>query len=333
MEQVKSSQIVIRARFEPVLDGSEIQALVGHLARDHHVRIIEVDPDLANHRVVLMFGGRRSRVLHTFLNGLVSWERYQAGSDGESRPRCWARISPLSLTKLPSLVKQVQSMLPVPVGTAGWQTGQRSSPGANPEKPAPSVHKMLNTMDLKVLVTPWPVLFAIVLATEDLNSVETLLMALTCFQGEVSREVNPMALYSLRREYDSIYKNLSQLHTILDDAGMAHRIRVICRVANYRLQPLAQIYAQLNEVFRHFSLRVQGCQVLGYVPLESLLSSSKLILPSTSFSQRAPLDTKLDYLIKRLHLDEVEPFHVHRQILDFLLQPELVEEIYSSRAN
>ncbi|RMG61580.1 MAG: hypothetical protein D6715_13420 [Calditrichaeota bacterium] len=328
-EQVRSTQTVIRARFESILDTVEVQDLVNYIARDHHIRIIEVDPDLTNRIAMVMFGGREAHVLRVFGESLDFWQGYQASSETASRARCRARISPLSLARLGAVYNRALKVLPGPI-RAGFQIRRA---GGLPEPPAQPLPGTPGKMDLKILVSPFPVLFAIVLATEDLPSVETLLAAFTSFQGEVSQDINPMALYSLRREYQSVYQKLSRLSTLIDDVSLTRHIRVVCRIDDYRRLPLATVYSELNEIFRPFALRVAGCQILGYLPLEALLSSLKVLYPGDAPIHRAPLGTKLDILLKRLHLSEVEPFAMSRQILDFLLQPELVQEIYASGAN
>ncbi|RMG61174.1 MAG: hypothetical protein D6715_14180, partial [Calditrichaeota bacterium] len=323
---------VIRARLEPVLEAAEIQDLVDYIARDHHLRIIEVDPDTTNRMAVIMFGGREARAVRAFADSLVFWQQYWASAESASKPRCKARISPLSLSRLKAVYKKARSAIPGPV-VANFPKREIDLTWKGSDQINHLPAEVLEKMDLRITISPFPVLFAVVLATQDLPSVETLLAAFTAYQGEVSQDVNPMALYSLRREYQSVYKKLSRLSTLIDDVSLPRHIRVVCRIDDYRRLPLATVYSELNEIFRPFALRVAGCQILGYLPLEALLSSLKVFFSPDSSIHRAPLGTKLDMLVKRLHLAEVEPFNLRRQVLDFLLQSELVEEIYASRAN
>lgn len=134
----------------------------------------------------------------------------------------------------------------------------------------------------------------------------------------IAENHNLMARSSRKRNSGENFPHpaLQSLSMVPEVVGAGREVRMVCNISNYDEVSLEQAIGFLNDEAGNRGFEVYGSQVLGYVPLESLLKGVDQIGRQGRGKSTGDADALIREVVKRLRLDAIEPFQAGRQVLE-----------------
>lgn len=145
-------------------------------------------------------------------------------------------------------------------------------------------------------------------------------------RGRVKREGDPITGKILKtKEGDTIYepgllKAVKGIGWFIDEYGIA---QISMNLTDLTVTPLHVAFDTVCERAALRGLRVTGSELVGVVPLKSMLDAGKYFLNKQKRSTGIPESEILKIAIQSLGLNELYPFDARKKIIEYILEADL----------
>lgn len=111
-----------------------------------------------------------------------------------------------------------------------------------------------------------------------------------------------------------LFKDVRAVGWYIDEYGLA---QISINVLNYKVSPLHKIYDAAEEIASKMGLKVIGSEIVGLVPLESILMAGEYYLQKQGKSRAVAEEEKVHIAIKSLGLNSVQRFDPKEKIIEY----------------
>jgi len=143
--------------------------------------------------------------------------------------------------------------------------------------------------------------------------------------GRVLREGNPITgkvLLDDKGEQVRIPGSLKKTKAIgwfIEEYGIA---QISINLTDITVTPVHVAFEEVCKKAAERGLRVTGSELVGLIPLQSLLDAGKYFLKKQERSVGVDNDELIKIAVKSLGLDELKPFHPKERVIEYLLEDE-----------
>ena len=141
--------------------------------------------------------------------------------------------------------------------------------------------------------------------------------------GRIKREGDPITGKIIHDEQGvpvripGTLKNVRALGWYIREYGIA---QISMNLIDIRITPVHQAFDEVCERARDRGIRVTGSELIGMIPLQSMLDAGKYFLRKQHRSVGIPDHEIIRIAIKSLGLDELAPFDPDKRIIEYLLE-------------
>ena len=111
-------------------------------------------------------------------------------------------------------------------------------------------------------------------------------------------------------------KNTRAIGWYIDDFGIA---QVSMNLTDLSVTPVHLAFEEVSQKAADLGLRVTGSELVGLIPLESLIDAGKYFLRKQKRSTGIADEEIIKIAVRSLGLDDLQPFDPHKKIIDYLL--------------
>lgn len=141
--------------------------------------------------------------------------------------------------------------------------------------------------------------------------------------GRVKREGNPVTGKFVKdekgkpvREPGSL-KKVKAIGWFIEEFGVC---QISMNLTDITVTPVHVAYDEVFEKARLRGLRVTGSELVGLIPLESILEAGRYFLKKQNRSVGLPESEIIKIAVKSMGLDELKPFNPKEKIIEYLLE-------------
>lgn len=141
-------------------------------------------------------------------------------------------------------------------------------------------------------------------------------------RGRVKREGNPITGKILKDAHgEPIYnpgtlKQVKAIGWFIEEYGVA---QISMNLTNIHITPLHIAFDEVCDKAQKRGLRVTGSELVGLVPLQTMLDAGRYFLKKQQRSSGVSNDELIKIAIKTMGLDELSPFDPQKRIIEYLL--------------
>ena len=141
-------------------------------------------------------------------------------------------------------------------------------------------------------------------------------------RGRVKREGNPITGKILKDAHgEPIYnpgtlKQVKAIGWFIEEYGVA---QISMNLTNINITPLHIAFDEVCDKAQKRGLRITGSELVGLVPLKTMLDAGRYFLKKQQRSSGVSNDELIKIAIKTMGLDELSPFDPQKRIIEYLL--------------
>ena len=141
--------------------------------------------------------------------------------------------------------------------------------------------------------------------------------------GRAKRDINGKIVRNSKNEIIKVPGSLKHVKAVgwyLEEHNLA---QVSMNLVNYKETPLHKVFEEINEQAQKRGLRVTGSELVGLIPLSSMLDAGKYFLAKQGQSTGVPNSQLIHIAIKSMGLDEMYEFQVNNKIIDYKIDDKI----------
>lgn len=117
-------------------------------------------------------------------------------------------------------------------------------------------------------------------------------------------------------------KTVKAIGWFLEDFGIA---QVSCNLTNFQLNSMHQVFDEANKIAEKIGVKITGSEIIGLVPLKSILDAADYFLQLQQKSIEISEDEKVTFAIDKLGLNDIKPFHPKERIIEYAMKNNQIE--------
>lgn len=338
--------------FSEGIDLNIINAITNEISSTEGVKLLDVDPGKATNRTVVTMVGEPSVVIDAAFKAIKkAAELIDMSKHKGAHPRMGATdvcplipVAGISMDETAQwankLAKRVGEELNIPVYLYGYaqpntnrnnlsiiRSGEYegffakiNNPDWNPDF-GPAI------MNAKAGATVIGARDFLIAYNVNLNTTSTRVANRIAFDvreaGRIIREGNP---YTGKIKLDSQgnpvkvpgkCKEVKAIGWYIEEYGIA---QISANLTNYKITPLHILFEEINNSAIERGVRVTGSELVGLIPLESILDAGKYFLKKQERSIGVSESELIKIAVKSLGLDELGPFNPFKKIIEYQLK-------------
>ena len=315
------------------------------------VKLLNVDPGKATNRTVVTFVGEPQAVVHAAFAGIAkAAELIDMSKHKGEHPRMGATdvcpfipISNISMEETASYAQQLANMVGEKLGIAVYLY---EAAQANEKRKNLSIIRAgeYEGFFKKIKEAEWKPDFGpaehsaksgstvigardfLVAYNVNLNTTSTRRANAIAFDvreaGRVKREGNPITGKIVTDEHGNALsipgtlKAVKAIGWFIEEYGVA---QISMNLTNINITPVHIAFDEVSRSANSRGIRVTGSELVGLVPLKSMLDAGKYFLEKQQRSTGVSEKELIKIAVKSLGLDELAPFEADKRIIEYLL--------------
>jgi glutamate formiminotransferase/formiminotetrahydrofolate cyclodeaminase len=316
------------------------------------VKLLNVDPGKATNRTVVTFVGEPQAVVHAAFAGIAkAAELIDMSKHKGEHPRMGATdvcpfipISNISMEETASYAQQLAEMVGEKLGIAVYLY---EAAQANEKRKNLSIIRAgeYEGFFKKIKEAEWKPDFGpaehsaksgstvigardfLVAYNVNLNTTSTRRANAIAFDvreaGRVKREGNPITGKIVTDEHGNAVsipgtlKAVKAIGWFIEEYGVA---QISMNLTNINITPVHIAFDEVSRSANSRGIRVTGSELVGLVPLKSMLDAGKYFLEKQQRSTGVSEKELIKIAVKSLGLDELAPFEADKRIIEYLLR-------------
>jgi len=110
------------------------------------------------------------------------------------------------------------------------------------------------------------------------------------------------------------FKEVKAVGWFIEDYGIA---QISINFTNYKISPIHLVFDEVIKEAEAIGVRVTGCELVGLIPMEALLSAGHYYLEKQRKSPGVPNEELINIAVLSLGLNDVSPFDPHKKIIEY----------------